>query len=347
MPSLAHMSAASSGGTANMVQPVKDEHVHLFLFYYASKGSIFHPLHDDGPLVQVQMLSKANPSPIYKVQTMISLYGNQQATKGGKSDAMEELDARIPVDLQEVEHVYGARVAFVGKKTTDEDDVGLKKNRAGWYVSLARLQDFLMYWDDIMSFRKQFSNDEFDPVDPEFKIIVHAPEEFVTQISLQPDKDELSCGWSLRSYENSSKDWAVEIFELPAPVFPPRVVVLTFELIAVDKGHAFFGGNTKPFQDGFVCEKIKLRTAQSGGKAYPEYYRVLEHMSFNEEQKCVERLSKIFAEVLHDSPVVIKINNQFEEIGQDNKVEVKHHDPSRLIGLVNQLTLLRNVRYDP
>ena len=109
MPSLAHMSAASSGGIANMVQPVKDEHVHLFLFYYVSKGSIFHPLHDDGPLVQMQMLCKANPSPIYKVQTMISLHGNQKATKGGKSDAMEESDAHIPVDLQEVEHDYGAR----------------------------------------------------------------------------------------------------------------------------------------------------------------------------------------------------------------------------------------------
>ena len=144
MPSLSNMTAASSDGTINKVQPVKDEHVHLFLFYFASTGRIYQPVHDDGPLVQVQMLSKANPLPLCRLQSIISFYGNQEAKKDGKLDSTEEMDAHVPVDLQQVEQQYGARMAFVSKKSIDEDDVGLKKNRAGWYVSLAGLQDILM-----------------------------------------------------------------------------------------------------------------------------------------------------------------------------------------------------------
>ena len=70
-------------------------------------------------------------------------------------------------------------------------------------------------------------------------------------------------------------------------------------------------------------------------------------MNFNEKQRCVKKLSKIFNEVLYESPVVIKINNQFEEVGQDLKIKVKQHDPSCVIAIVSHLKVLRNVRYDP
>ena len=80
---------------------------------------------------------------------------NKEGMKDGESDHTEEVVVQVPVNLEQMEWQYGARMAFVSKKTIDVDNVGLKKNRAGWYVSLACLQDFLMYFDDIMQFRNQ------------------------------------------------------------------------------------------------------------------------------------------------------------------------------------------------
>jgi hypothetical protein len=61
-----------------------------------------------------------------------------------------------PKDLDEVGLRFKAVNQFVWKKTDDTDGIGWAKGRHGWCSDEEHLKDFLMYFDELMIWRKGF-----------------------------------------------------------------------------------------------------------------------------------------------------------------------------------------------
>ena len=100
----------------------------------------------------------------------------------------------------------------------------------------------------------------------------------------------------------------MSLFDLPPPVFPARIVVLTFELVPPGEAHDVYSGNTKPFQTNFVKRNIKGTSVKlDETDAYGEYLRVLEHLSLEDANLCAVQLTEIFEECLQGSPVVVRM----------------------------------------
>ena len=90
--------------------------------------------------------------------------------------------------------------------------------------------------------------------------------------------------------------------------------------------NVIFGGNTKPFQAEFSREDIKLKMQKITGSAYPEYYRVIEHMTIDKDvAPCMQKLTHILENILYGSPVIVQVNdqNQNTELAQAIISELK------------------------
>ena len=155
-----------------------------------------------------------------------------------------------------------------------------------------------------MAWRKGHHDEDFEPIDAEIKIVIHMMKSSTLQLTLNKDEDELQC-----AFEVVKEDQApMSVFDLPPPIFPARVVVLTFEVQTPDKVHMVFSGNTNSFQANFVQRGIEGRSVKiEPTDLYGEYYRVLGHVSLAPDQTCVEELEDIFEGCLVGSPVVVRV----------------------------------------
>ena len=203
------------------------------------------------------------------------------------------------------------------RKTEDKDDIGWAKHRMGWYIEEEYIKDFLMYFDDIMDWRKRYEDADFEKIGGDAKIVVHMPTSAKLELSFNAEEDELKCEFEVVREEVAK----MSVFDLPPPIFPARIVILTFEMLGPGKAHAIFAGNTKPFQAGFVKHGIKGKTVKIDPEdPYGEYLRVLEHLSLAEEWKCVGRLKSVFEDILLNSPVVIRATETLHDLEKLRKV---------------------------
>ena len=300
------MGPSSSGGSLMKTSQNRDEHLHLTCFLYAEKGSVYSDVYDDSKLLQLQATCDGQPSPLYYQKKLVDVYGQTE----------ENSENPPPSTLEDVASCYRAQFSFVGKKTTDIDHIPWKKNRAGWYVSASMLKPFLMYFDDLMAFRFKHSDHEFDKLDSEPKIVLHLPEGDDFNISLDQTADELKCSFEIESYQKV-QDLSLTVFDLPPPAFPARITVLGLELVSATTMHAVFGGNTRPFQQGFVSQRIKLRSMKRDPQdAYAEHYRIIGHMTITNTEESVAVLQNVFNLILHSSPVLVRL--------QDTKFDASH-----------------------
>ena len=118
--------------------------------------------------------------------------------------------------------------------------------------------------------------------------------------------------------EVSSK---VSVFDLPPPIYPARVVSMTFEY-QTDFTHVIFSGNTKPFQPGFVSLNIKGQSVKANPKdQYGEYYRVIKDLNISTPAESLEYLKEILGEkVLKNTPVILQLKGDKAE--KDNIQEI-------------------------
>ena len=174
--------------------------------------------------------------------------------------------------LAEVACCFRAVHQYVGKKTEDRDAVGWVKGRTGWYIDAQFVKEFFMYFDDMMAWRKGFQSDELDKIGEDIEIVIHMLTSSPLELEFDAEEDELQC-----SFEIVKEDVAfMSVFDLPPPVFPARIVVLTFELLSESKAHVVFSGNTKPFQFNFTQRNIKGTSVKlEPHDMYGEYFRVL------------------------------------------------------------------------
>ena len=166
-----------------------------------------------------------------------------------------------------------------------------------------------------MYFRMQFANSEFDALDPDLKIVLRLSVGLSDSIQLVAKEDELLCSWSIEK-QDAGTMWSVRVFDLPPPqpTYPLRFILMTLELTAPNKMNVIFGGNTKPFQEKFYAEDMKLKMQKITGSTYAEYYRVIEHLKMDEDvTPCVDRLKHVLSNTLHDSPVIVQINDKKQD----------------------------------
>jgi hypothetical protein len=303
----------------------QDERLYLTCFRFSTNGVAYNAeVFDDEDLIQVQMTCAAVPSPTFNIMQLVKVYKEKAATPADGTS--------IPEDITEVADQYGAQFTYVGKKTHDPDAVGFKKNRSGWYVSYTSLKSFLMYFDDLMSFRSRHSDSEFDEIGSTLQIVLRMGAGIADALKLDQKEDELLCRWSVEKEEDETT-WPVRVFDLPPPnpTYPLRFIIMTMELTAADKMNVIFGGNTKPFQAEFNTEDIKLKVQKISDSAYPEYYRVIEHVKIDEDvTECVEKLTHVLEKILHGSPVMVQLN-------------VKTHDTELVQKVITEIKKLPNI----
>ena len=274
-----------------------------------------------GKLWVALMYTARRPSPLYKTRKTIDLYGEHASTD----------DDPPPRNLETVALQYKAMHQFVWKNTQDPDDIGWKKGCTGWYIEEDHIKNFLMYFDDLMAWRKEYHDDEFEKIGGDnISIVIHMQSNATFDLVLHQEKDELQCAFEILEEDVMT----TSPFELPPPHFPSRIVVLTFELLGPKKAHAVFSGNTKPFQMNFVRREIKGAVKKiNSTDAYGEYYRVKEYISLEDEMKCVGVLRDLFENCLLSSPVVVRLKST-------------HHDKEQLQKIMANFKSASNIRIE-
>ena len=127
------------------------------------------------------------------------------------------------------------------------------------------------------------------------------------ELDINAEQDEMKCRFEIVQAESPN----VGLWSVVPPTYPARLCFVIVEFITEDMGHILFGGNTKPFRDGFVDAKIPgghVKTTQarsSSDVAYSDYLRMWKDLNLNDESVVVT-LGNIITNVLKSSPVVIK-----------------------------------------
>ena len=293
VPDVAEMGGLSKGGVEQQ-QVVDDEPIHVLLHEYMQKGSAYSNTFSDKKLYAVLMTTAHKPNPLYQLMKQVGLHG---ASEAGRADG-------APISMTEVEDRYKAIHQFVGKKTIDVDEIGWVRNRVGWYVDEAHVKDFLMWFDDLMAHRVDLVDVELDKIEGPLKIVIHMPSSGLLDLKFDESEDELKCKFEL----NKGQDFPMSIFELPPPIFPARLVTCNFEMVTDTIAHVIFGGNSKPFQAGFVRARVEGKSVKlNPDDAYGEYYRVMKDVDLANSVGAAAQLKNIFSDVLHGSPVVLRV----------------------------------------
>ena len=303
---------ASMGGLVNAAGSIAreslDGNIHIAVVKYCTNGSVYNAMFDEGALHVMVMASGGQPNPLFLMGKLMEVYGK----------TTRETDNPEPENVDELVEKYKVKYQFVSKKTEDVDAVSWRKFGAGFYVSggMAAIKDFLMYFDDVISWRSEYEDETFDPIAEKPKIFVYvSPDE---TLALDKQTDELKCDFEVVK----KAEHTFTVFDLPPPTFPNRIVVLTFELLSATQAHLIFSGNTKPFQAGFGALKIKGKSVLvNPNDKFKEFFRVREDMDLTDEDACASELKNIFeVGCLQSSPVVVRIQETKHAISAVQKI---------------------------
>ena len=317
IPDVADMGGLMAGGRAEP-KPVLDDKVHVGLYEYAKLASVYSDVYGTGKLWVALMLTARKPSPLYKNKRAIELYG----------EAASKDEDPPPPDSETLAMRYHALNQFVWHKTVDTDGIGWKKGSMGWYIEEEYIKDFFMYFDDLMAWRKDYYDDEFEKIEGDnISIVIHMLPTATFNLAFDRERDELKCGFEVVK----EAEQMMSLFDLPPPHFPARIIVLTFQVLEPKKVHAIFSGNTKPFQANFVQRGIKGKSIKMDpADLYGEYYRVKEYLSLEDEVACVAVLRDLFENCLLSSPVVVRLKDTKHDTEQLQKVIANFKDVSNI-----------------
>ena len=293
VPSVAAMGSMSKGGSKRL--EIADDNVHVGLYQYMQNGSLYSSTFSQGPVWVAQMATTRMPSPLFQIMKLIKRYGESQS----------ESEDPPPCSMEEVASRYRAQLQFVSKTTPDPDEVGWARNRMGFYIDEAMVKEFFMYFDDLMAFRRGLNDADFDKIDKPIKILIHMLDvDSAAQLNFDKDQDQLECEFVVLKEVAAF----MSIFDLFPPTFPSRLVTVSFEMLTDTKVNIIFGGNTRPFQTGFVQRNIGLCSLKKEEKdTYAEYFRVLKNVDASATLTCTETLEELLDTCLQGAPVVVRI----------------------------------------
>ena len=294
VPSVAAMRGMSTGGCKKL--GIADDNIHVGLYHYMQNGSLYSPTYTNGPIWVAQISTTQMPSPLFQIMKLIKKYGESQSkSENPPPSSMEELQCR-----------YAAQLQFVSKTTPDPDEIGWARNRMGFYIDEKMVKEFLLYFDDLMAFRRGLCDVDFGKIEVPMKILIHMLDSDGARVQLKLDKeqDQLECEFVVLKEVVTF----MSVFDLPPPTFPSRLVTVSFEMLTDTKANVIFGGNTKPFQVGFVQRNVGLCSLKMDAKdTYAEYFRVLKDVDVSTTQICSETLEDLLDACLQGAPVVVRI----------------------------------------
>ena len=276
-----------------------DEKVHIYILEYCSKGSVYGENFNNHAMQLVLLhCMPQEENPLYNIRKAIGLNCVNQHKSG---------DEKYPSTYDQFEKSFEASFVFFGKNSKDPDDVGYVQG-AGFYTTagVALMKDFLMTLDDTWKFRLGHTDDDFNSLPALPDVVVHVAESFGLKIC--KDADETFCTFEvLPLTEAALKN--VSVLDLPPPTFPGRNVMLTVEPTSSgEEVHLIFGGNTKPFMDGFNNLDIKLQYVMKENSEYREYYRTIEHVDIVELEEAMKKISTVLGDAcLCHSPVILRV----------------------------------------
>ena len=110
-----------------------------------------------------------------------------------------------------------------------------------------------MYYDGVMHWRYEHSDEQSDALTGEPQITAHIPNNYKWTLDVDKTADELQCSVVIKSIE--AVGMPASVFDVPPPTFQRKLVITQFELAASGKkAHVVFGGNTLPFKAAFVAK---------------------------------------------------------------------------------------------
>ena len=320
IPDVAAIGILSAGGSAKKSLALTDDAIHVGLYEYVKQGSTYSDIFSQNKLWVAQMLTARRPDPLFKTKRIMEMFAEADSTGNDPP----------PRTFDDFALRYRALYQFVWKKTDDTDGIGWAKGRSGWYIDEEYVKEFFMYFDDLMAWRKDYQDEEFEKIVGKIKIVIHMLDSSALDLKFDADEDELKCEFEIMKETSAF----MSVFDLPPPHFPARIVVLTFEVVSSDKVHLIFSGNTKPFQANFVERGIKGNSVKlNADDAYGEYMRVLEHLDVKDEQKAVATLKDLLYNCLLESPVCVRC-------------KATKHDKENLYQVIAHFKNVANVRID-
>ena len=292
VPDLATMGPLTKTN-ANQKWPT-DECIHIVLMKYMDNCSAYGETVSEKKMYVLQMATNRRPSALYQLTKLIEIHGASEAGQMEKS----------PCSLKEVEQRYKAKHQFVGKRTPDVDKIGWAFNRIGFYIDEGYVKEFLMWLDDILAFRSDYEDAEFEKIEEPLEIAVHVLSSSPLDLQIDKVEDELKCSITVIKDE----ELPVSVFDLPPPVFPARIVTCNFEMVSDKVTHVIFGGNTKPFQRGFIQAGVEGASVQvDPSDVYKEYFRVIREFALEDPTAAAEKLMELFDGCLYGAPVVLRV----------------------------------------
>ena len=164
----------------------------------------------------------------------------------------------------------------------------------------------------------------------DIEIVIHMLKSSTLALEFDPEEDELQCSFKIVKEDHAF----MSVFDLPPPVFPARIVVVTFELLSPAKAHVVFSGNTKPFQRNFIQRNIRGTVVKLDvTDIYGEYFRVLEHVNLEDTTAGITVLKDMFEECLENSPIIVRAK------------ETKH-DTENLKDIMRNFKDIEHIRID-
>jgi hypothetical protein len=286
------------GGSSSMPPRVYDENINIAVLKYCTNGSVYdNKVFPAADMYALSLATGCQPSPIFWMMKVQELYG--KSTQGSANPQ--------PIDSESFRMAYQTKLEFVSKKTTDPDAIGWRKNGLCYYVgaeagkAVESIKELIMYLDNVITWRVSHSDEVFEKIPTVPKLVIHVPEGLALAFQ---DDDEMSCAVEVKQLSCGG----MTTFDLAPPVFPGRLVVLTFELVDTDTTHIIFSGNTKPFMKGFQDLQIKGKSMKlNEADDYGEYFRVYENLSLIDPAAATTYLSKLHRDCLHCSPIVLRV----------------------------------------
>jgi len=287
VPRVSAMDRFYEGGSGSSQQAAGDAKLVVAVLPHCTIGSVYNPAFGEEALDVVIMESvKLYPNPTYMLKKVMKEFIYDDS-------GMDRNSEEVVVD----DYLWsrGASFVYVDKKNKDQDNIGYNSKRSGFYVRRSSLKDLIMLLDELMKFRLTFYGEGLEPLDALPHMHVYIPELF--GVKIDADEDEMHCPLTL--LEEVPDDFSV--FNLPPPVFPPRNMTLDIDMVSSEEIHLIFGGNTKPFQEGFVLQRIKL------SKTGEEFFRVLKNLSLKNMETATKFMKEIYINTLKQVPIVIRL----------------------------------------
>ena len=148
VPSVNAMSGFTSGSSGARAS-TDDDKLYIAIMKYNSDGSLCNGLFEESPMYVMQLKTNANPTPLFRLKTVLGLQWQEENTKdSGSPDSEDKGTVEFFTDFES-----SLRTIFTWslKKGDDVDRIGFATRRCGFYFNggTEQAKNLLMHLDNV------------------------------------------------------------------------------------------------------------------------------------------------------------------------------------------------------